>query len=1168
MSSPRRIAAVAIAAVTLVVVLIGGMLVVVIGTTFGARQALRFAAARVPGELAVGHVAGTLYSGLELGDIRFRRDTLDARIGSLAVEPSWGDLLRGRYVLSRLHAGNGRIEIPEPPLEDAPDPRAGGAPADGSESNLRLPDIPPGIEVRDLGVDDFDIDARGTPIRIDTLRGSIADGSIRLDRLVVEGAGATLAASGEAELDSTHVSGTLRGSVRLPVDGEDAPAGADAADRTAGRADSVELDIAFGFDEDAGDGRWQASLDWSRLEWRRPDGEALASPGGRLRMRPGADDALDVELDAALEGAPLPAPASIAANAAVANGIVDVRHARLALAGAEVLAGGAFELESRSGYVSVDYDGVDPSLLVPSRSGDLHGRIDVAIATLPELTVGGSGRLGGELDGRPLDAHVVASYSSDTLSIESGDIALDGGRVVVDGMLSPDAADLRFSASLPRIGNWYPPVTGAATATGSIAGDTDDPRVDIDFEGIGLEWQGSLPPLERVALGIGGTRAAHVLRLDAETELGRVLIEAEQHYADGGVDGRLVESVLEPRDAGVWRLAEPARYSARTDRIELGLACLAGPANASVCATLDQARLSLAARDVPNALAAPWLPDGFVVDGTTDADADVTFAAPLTGTLTLRHDALRVGVRGGADGAPGDAADEVVPLLDLGDVVLRAALDADALDVELTGGRSRAGAESLLAPTALAGRLILSPPAGEGRLEGFASAQLTELGLLGALVDGVDALAGVVDARLALSGTLESPRVSGLVSASELAAELPALGIAVTEGRLSAGVDEIAELDTVPFEAELCSIGCARIAGRLTLSERDDWTLAAIVEGDDVLILDLPELRATATPRLDVRATPELATIAGTLSIPEGSIEIEDVPRTAVRPARETVVHGREAPERDAEGLPIPLSINLDASLGDVRFEGLGLEAQLAGTLDVEHTPAGDWILQGTTTIEEGTFSAYGQTLTIQQGLLVFTGPPDNPALDIRALRVVNDADVTLAITGTAENPQSQVFSEAGLSESEAFAQLLTGRSLEELDESDPEALERAAIGLGLRRALPTLGRIGAALGLDELGVQSPGQAEGAVVAGRQIGDDVYIRYRHGLFDDFSGLELIYRMTERFRLRTQTGTAQSIDVIYEVDPGDPDTLAEDIEDIDVAIQDGPTDIVGPEIGAD
>src|SRR5690606_29522824 len=148
--------------------------------------------------------------------------------------------------------------------------------------------------------------------------------------------------------------------------------------------------------------------------------------------------------------------------------------------------------------------------------------------------------------------------------------------------------------------------------------------------------------------------------------------------------------------------------------------------------------------------------------------------------------------------------------------------------------------------------------------------------------------------------------------------------------------------------------------------------------------------------------------------------------------------------------------------------------------------------------------------------------------------------------------------------------QLLTGRSLTELDEGDPEALERAALDLGLSRALPSLGRIGTALGLDELGVQSPGQQEGAVVAGRQLGRDVYLRYRYGLFEDFSGLELIYRISERFRLRTQTGTVQSIDVIYEVDPGDPDTLAEDVEDIDIAVQDPsvrPTEQVGPDVDA-
>src|SRR5690606_15364028 len=177
-------------------------------------------------------------------------------------------------------------------------------------------------------------------------------------------------------------------------------------------------------------------------------------------------------------------------------------------------------------------------------------------------------------------------------------------------------------------------------------------------------------------------------------------------------------------------------------------------------------------------------------------------------------------------------------------------------------------AESLLAPSALAGRLILSPPTRDGRLDGFVSAQLAELGLIGALVDGVDGLSGHVDARLGLSGTLESPSVSGLVTATDLAAELPALGIDVTEGRLSAGVGEVAELDAVPFEAELCSIGCARVVGRLALPD-GDWMLAANVEGDNVLIVDLPELRAIESPRLEVRATPELAPIAGTLSIPE-----------------------------------------------------------------------------------------------------------------------------------------------------------------------------------------------------------------------------------------------------------------------------------------------------------
>jgi translocation and assembly module TamB len=174
----------------------------------------------------------------------------------------------------------------------------------------------------------------------------------------------------------------------------------------------------------------------------------------------------------------------------------------------------------------------------------------------------------------------------------------------------------------------------------------------------------------------------------------------------------------------------------------------------------------------------------------------------------------------------------------------------------------------------------------------------------------------------------------------------------------------------------------------------------------------------------------------------------------------------------------------------------------------------------------------------------LFTGPSDNPALDVRATREVEGATVGIAVSGTLRNPRSEVFSMPTLTDSEALARLVTGRSLESAGTADAQAIERAALGLGIRRALPALDRIGENLGLDELGVDSAGSESGALVAGRQLGEDVYLRYKHGLFDDFAGLELIYRITERFRLRTETGTSQSIDILYERNPREETGLAE------------------------
>ena len=170
--------------------------------------------------------------------------------------------------------------------------------------------------------------------------------------------------------------------------------------------------------------------------------------------------------------------------------------------------------------------------------------------------------------------------------------------------------------------------------------------------------------------------------------------------------------------------------------------------------------------------------------------------------------------------------------------------------------------------------------------------------------------------------------------------------------------------------------------------------------------------------------------------------------------------------------------------------------------------------------------------------LLSFSGPNDNPALDIRETSEVENRIVGVHIQGTAQSPRSTLFAGPSRTETESLALLVTGRSLTNLGSADGAALEQTVLGLGLTRAGPLLDRIGSVLGLDALSVGGPGSASGALVASKTIGDNLLIRYRYGLFDTLAGLELIYRVNERLRLRSDTGATQAVDLIYDLDPDD------------------------------
>src|SRR5690606_35987967 len=246
--------------------------------------------------------------------------------------------------------------------------------------------------------------------------------------------------------------------------------------------------------------------------------------------------------------------------------------------------------------------------------------------------------------------------------------------------------------------------------------------------------------------------------------------------------------------------------------------------------------------------------------------------------------------------------DETAPVTvsaEIANLALVGSLTEEALAAELSATLAATG-------DPIAGRLTLAPPTAAGALDARLTARLTDLAVLDVLVDGVERLRGEIEVAIGVGGTLAAPEPHGTVTARSLSAALPPLGIEVVGGRFEA---DAAGLDAVEFRGGLCSDGCLRFTGRLAKPDAEPWRLDARLSGERFELVRLPDLRAVVSPNVTLQGGPDAWRAAGEVLIPSGAIEVESVPRSAVRPAPETVVHGR--PERERERrreLPIPLA--------------------------------------------------------------------------------------------------------------------------------------------------------------------------------------------------------------------------------------------------------------------
>ncbi|AMD00962.1 translocation/assembly module TamB domain-containing protein [Halomonas chromatireducens] len=841
-------------------------------------------------------------------------------------------------------------------------------------------------------------------------------------------------------------------------------------------------------------------------------------------------------------------------------------------------------------------DNIDPGTFTDATDGRLSGDIEVAFAQglhgwqldVPRLDISG------ELQSLPMSLQARLSGDSEMRwEIDRFEFRQADNRLSASGAVTEQSMSLDGEIDLPNLSNLHDDLTGSLAGQFTTSGSLEAPQIDIELLGDSLAFSdnrleslglsGSVRGLDDPALDLrldienlnaGGQRFSeisllldghlsdHALTLDAIAGRGMPLSQASM-VLEGGLsqDRQRYTGSIHPLEVsaeyGDIRLDEPLSFSAdlETGSARVQPFCLSREQGGSICldetlqASAESGDASLSVRGLPMELLDEWLPEEWRATGQTDMNLQAQWR------------------RGGAQWRLQSDLESDLSLHGMDIYGQPWSLPATQLRVNVDASQQRVDLELDLS-LADAGRVQLrvgqDDPAGDGALEGTLTLDTLDLSRYRTLAAGMDTLEGVIDGRVDISGTGQSPQLNGALELSGLEASGMDIPLIIVDGRIR-----------VEFDGETARImgyvesdeGRLVINGDAAWPSPDDWRIGIDLDGTrQPLLVTMPEFgRLRIAPDLRVRIDPTQLQVRGAVQVPWARLEIGDTPPAAVSPSPDEIIitrrddaRARRTAELEEEAgadeaatvalqqAGMSLDVRIDLNLGpDMQFEARGLETGLRGTLQVRQQD-GPVQLFGDVILTDGRFRAFGQDLMIRQGQLLFSGPPDQPLLDFEAIRnpdLTDDGVIAgLRVSGFAAEPALEIFSEPAMDEASALSYLLRGRAPRDGDADG--ALTAALVGLTLGQTGGAVGAIGQAFGIDDLALETAGMGdESQVVVTGYLTEDLRISYGVGIFSPIAELTLRYTLWRNLYVQAVSGAAQAVDLVYTFSrPGQPPQL--------------------------
>jgi translocation and assembly module TamB len=436
----------------------------------------------------------------------------------------------------------------------------------------------------------------------------------------------------------------------------------------------------------------------------------------------------------------------------------------------------------------------------------------------------------------------------------------------------------------------------------------------------------------------------------------------------------------------------------------------------------------------------------------------------------------------------------------------------------------------------LGGTQVLRLPPGERwpsattTLDGGVQAQVANLANWGGWVPAGWRLGGRLAASVQFGGRLNAPAFRGDAEGAALTLRHALYGVDVTGGRFALSLDG-PKARLTQFEA-LAGDGWLRATGEAQFAE--PATAKLELQADHLRVLARADRRVVASGKATLQLNRDGVQLDGKVLADEGLLDFSraDAPSLDddVRVQRGPVAAAPVAP-----GTPRHQRVDLALDLGnDFKVIGRGLSTQLRGQLKL--TQRDDKLsLLGKLRTDGGNYAAYGQKLDIERGEFTFSGPFDNPAIDLLATRPNLDTRVGVRVDGSLQRPRVALYSEPDLPDTDKLSWLLLGRGPDGLGRTDIALLQRAALALLSGEGEGVTGRALKNLGLDELSVSQADDDTRATIVrlGKQLSRRWYVGYERGLNATTGSWQLIYRIAQRFTVRAQSGDDSALDLIWQ-----------------------------------